>query len=70
MGNAVVDPRFPILQDQLLDGLHSSLHDLYKFCEFRNIVTTTGFCDASLSVQKMLKVLQLLPEILKYLHER
>ena len=70
VANEVVDPRCPILEDQILEDLSSKLYDLYKFCEARKVTEAAGLTDAPPKVQKLLESHEMLPEILKYIHER
>ena len=70
VGNAVLDPLIPVLQDQVLDNLDSRLFPLWQFCQSRDIKMIIGLKDAPQHLQELLKNHQLRPEILKYLHER
>ena len=70
VGNAVYEPGIPELQDEILDTLNPKLHELYKYCEVKNVLTVAGLEKAPSQIQQLLKDHQLRPEIMRYLHNR
>ena len=69
-GNAVHDPTFPELADEVFEALDSRLYDLWKFCETKNVLSSNELNVAPTVLQKILENHELRPLVLKYLHWR